>query len=237
MNKVEERGIPKEIEEKVAERNKTTELVFILDKSGSMTGMEQDTINGFNAMIEKQKSAEGKAIVSTVLFSNTSEILHDRKPLEEIAPLSEKDYQVGGFTALLDTIGKAITRIECAHLRARPEDVPAHTMFIITTDGLENASKEYPFRQIREMIRRQEEEAGWEFLFVGANIDAVETAARIGIRRERAANYRHDAEGTEMLYCAMSETVTNYRKCAAVRDDWADALDKKKGKKGTKNDG
>ena len=216
-------------------KNGITELVFIIDRSGSMSGLEKDTIGGFNAMIEKQKKEEGKVYVSTVFFANASKVIHDRRDLHEIEPMTERDYTVGGCTALLDAIGGAIRHIGNVHKYARPEDVPEHTMFIITTDGMENASVEYSSDRVKEMIRRQEEKYGWEFLFVAANIDAVETAARIGIRRERAANYRHDAEGTEMLYCAMSETVTNYRKCATVRDDWAESLGKKKGKKGGKN--
>ena len=210
------------------ERPELTELVFILDRSGSMSGLEQDTIGGFNAMIEKQKKEEGPAFVSTVLFANASKVLHDRVEVREVAPLTEKDYVVGGCTALLDAIGGAIHHIGNVHKYARPEDRPAHTIFIITTDGMENASCQYSSDKVKAMIRRQEEKYGWEFLFVAANIDAVETAERIGIRRERAANYRHDAEGTEKLYCTMSATVSNYRKNAAIADNWADELNEEK---------
>ena len=150
-----------------------TELVFILDKSGSMSGMDRDTIGGFNAMIEKQKEIPGKVYVSTVLFSNTSQVLHDRKTLEEIAPLTEKDYRVGGCTALLDAVGGAIKHIGNIHKYARKEDVPTRTMFIITTDGMENASRRYSYEKVKEMITRQKEKYGWEFLFLGANIDAA----------------------------------------------------------------
>ena len=204
--------------------NNTTELVFIIDRSGSMAGLEKDTIGGFNAMIEKQKREQGRALVSTVLFDNESKVLHDRVELREVEPLMEKDYVVGGCTALLDAIGGAIHHIGNVHKYARPEDRPAHTIFIITTDGMENASHQYSSDKVKAMIRRQEEKYGWEFLFVAANIDAVETAERIGIRRERAANYQHDAEGTERLYCTMSATVSSYRKNAAIDDNWAAEL-------------
>ncbi len=197
-------------------KNKVTELVFILDKSGSMAGMEKDTIGGFNAMIEKQKSIEGKVYVSTVLFSNYSEVLHDRKTLEEIKPLTEKDYQVGGCTALLDAIGGAIKHIGNIHKYARKEDIPDHTMFIITTDGMENASREYQNRQIKEMISKQEEQYGWEFLFLAANIDAAETAKHIGIRKERAVNY-NVKENTVEMFAEVSDTICSYRKESPIQ--------------------
>ena len=209
-------------------KNNITEIVFILDRSGSMSGFEADTIGGFNATIEKQKEQDGKVYVSTVLFDNISEVIHDRIDINEIKRMTRRDYQVGGCTALLDAIGGAIHHIGNIHKYARPEDIPEHTIFIITTDGMENASCQYGSDKVKKMIRRQEERYGWEFLFVAANIDAVETAERIGIRRERAANYRHDAEGTEKLYCAMSATVANYRTNAAVADNWSDALDEEK---------
>ena len=211
-------------------KNGITELVFILDRSGSMAGLESDTIGGFNAMIEQQKKLDGKVYVSTVLFSNYSKVIHDRKDLSEIEPMTDKDYTVGGCTALLDAIGGAIHHIGNVHKYARPEDVPEHTMFIITTDGMENASREYGSEKVKKMIRRQEERYGWEFLFVAANIDAVETAEHIGIRRERAANYRHDSEGTEKLYCAVSATVASYRKNASVDDNWAEGLNEEEKK-------
>jgi uncharacterized protein YegL len=198
MDNVEERGIPKEIQEQVKRKN-ATELVFILDKSGSMSGMEEDTIGGFNAMIKKQREVDGMVYVSTVLFSNVSQVLHDRIQLEEIKPLTKKDYQVDGCTALLDAIGRAIKHIANIHKYARKEDVPTRTVFVITTDGLENASREYNSKQIKEMIREQEEKFGWEFLFIAANIDAVETAETVGIRKERAVNYRVEEETVEMF--------------------------------------
>ena len=211
-------------------KNGITELVFIIDRSGSMAGLETDTIGGFNSMIEQQKELDGKVYVSTVLFSNYSKVIHDRADLHEIQPMTSKDYRVSGSTALLDAIGGAIHHIGNVHKYARPEDVPEKTMFIITTDGMENASREYSSEKVKQMIRRQEERYGWEFLFVAANIDAVETAEHIGIRRERAANYRHDSKGTETLYCAMSATVANYRKNARVADNWADELNKEEEK-------
>ena len=205
--------------------NGITEMVFIIDKSGSMAGLEADTIGGFNAMIEKQKEEDGKVYVSTVLFSNTSKVIHDRVDLAKVEPLNRRQYRVGGCTALLDAIGGAIHHIGNVHKYARPEDVPEKTIFLITTDGMENASQQYSSEKVKQMIRRQEERYGWEFVFVVANIDAVETAESIGIRRERAANYRQDAEGTEMLYCAMSEAVMSYRKGTKVSDDWAQNLE------------
>ena len=192
-----------------------TELVFILDKSGSMAGMEKDTIGGFNAMIEKQKALEGKVYVSTVLFSNRSEVLHDRKSLEEIEPLTEKDYQVGGCTALFDAIGGAIKHISNVHKYARKEDVPERTLFVITTDGMENASREYYNKQIKDMIRKQEEKYGWEFLFLAANMDAVEAAGSIGIKKERAVNYVVE-EDTVAMFEELGETISEYRTYSAM---------------------
>ena len=215
------------------EKNGTTELVFIIDRSGSMAGLEADTIGGFNSMIEKQKKIDGKAYVSTVLFDNYSEVIHDRIDIKNVAPMTDKEYSVRGCTALLDAIGGAIHHIGNVHKYARPEDVPEHTMFIITTDGMENASHDYSSDKVKEMIRRQEEKHGWEFIFVAANIDAVETAERIGIRRERAANYAHDRDGTAALYFAMGEAVAAVRTCKKLDDsDWRKSLDEKdKGKK------
>ncbi len=206
-------------------KNNVTELVFILDKSGSMSGMEKDTVGGFNAMIEKQKAQEGKAYVSTVLFSNRSEVLHDRKELANVEPLTEKDYCVGGCTALLDAIGDAVKHIGNIHKYARPEDVPERTIFLITTDGMENASRRYTSQQVKEMIRTQEEKYGWEFLFVAANIDAVETAESIGIRKERAANYCVEKD-TKIVFTEMSNTIGHYRKTGAIPQGWAENIEK-----------
>ena len=206
-------------------KNGLTEMVFIIDKSGSMAGMEEDTVGGFNAMIEKQKKLDGKCYVSTVLFSNRSSVLHDRIDIQKIEPLSEREYCVGGGTALLDAIGGAIHHIGNVHKYARNEDVPEHTIFVITTDGMENASCEYDSERVKQMIRRQEERYGWEFLFVAANIDAVETARNIGIRRERAANYKQTREGTHKVYEAVEYAMCSLRCEAPLGDEWKEKLD------------
>ncbi len=205
-------------------KNGITEMVFIIDRSGSMAGMETDTIGGFNAMIEKQKQLEGTCYVSTVLFANESAVLHDRKSIKEIAPLTERDYYVGGGTALLDAIGGAIHHIGNIHKYARNEDVPEHTIFVITTDGMENASHQYDSARVKHMIRRQEERYGWEFLFVAANIDAVETARNIGIRRERAGNYKQTREGTQCVYEAAEYAIRTMRCNAPLGDEWKEKL-------------
>ena len=215
-------------------RNNITELVFILDRSGSMAGLESDTIGGFNAMIEKQKKEEGECYISTVLFDNVSEVLHDRVRLSDIKSMTDKEYTVRGCTALIDAIGSAIHHIGNIHKYARPEDVPEHTMFIITTDGMENASQRYSSEQVKRMIERQKEKYGWEFLFIGANIDAVEAAKRYGINEDRAVNYNADAKGTGILYESVACAVTNVRKCAPLDNSWRENLDvdyKKRGKK------
>ena len=200
--------------------NNITEIVFILDRSGSMSGLEKDTIGGFNAMIEKQKKQDGKAYVSTVLFDHESVVLHDRLPLEQIKPMTEDDYTVRGCTALLDTIGGAVKHIGNIHKYARPEDVPEHTMFVITTDGLENASRKYNSRDIKRLIESKKEE-GWEFLFIGANIDAIETANDYGISADRAVNYNADSQGTGVVFEAVSETVAKFRGGQKVAPCWS----------------
>ena len=207
-------------------KNNVTELVFILDRSGSMAGLEADTIGGFNSMIDKQKKLDGKVMVSTVLFDNDTEVLHDRIDIQNIEPMTDEQYNVRGCTALLDAIGGAIHHIGNIHKYARPEDVPEHTMFIITTDGQENASHNYTFDHVKKMIRRQEERYGWEFLFVAANIDAVETASSIGIRSERAANYNYSKKGTRNLYDAVDSAVTSMRNCEEPNERWKDELNK-----------
>lgn len=200
--------------------NNITEIVFILDRSGSMSGLEKDTIGGFNAMIEKQKKQDGKAYVSTVLFDHESVVLHDRLPLEQIKPMTEDDYTVRGCTALLDAIGGAVKHIGNIHRYARPEDVPEHTMFVITTDGLENASRKYNSRDIKRLIESKKEE-GWEFLFIGANIDAIETANDYGISADRAVNYNADSQGTGVVFEAVSETVAKFRGGQRVAPCWS----------------
>ncbi len=192
-------------------KNNITELVFIIDKSGSMSGFEADTVGGFNSTVEKQKKEEGRAYISTVLFDNYSKVVHDRVDINKIAPMTLDDYRVGGCTALLDAIGDAIHHIGNVHKYAREEDVPEHTVFVITTDGMENASRRYSSEEIKRKIQRQTEKYGWEFIFLAANIDAVETASRIGIRRERAANYRQTSEGYDDCYFAMSEAISCMR--------------------------
>ena len=185
--------------------NQVTEMVFILDKSGSMSGFEGDTIGGFNSMIERQRKVEGKAYVSTVLFSNHSIVIHDRVDINDVKPLTLDDYHVGGGTALLDAIGEAIRHIGNVHKYARPEDVPERTAFIITTDGMENASHRYDSETVKSQIKQKSEKYGWEFIFLAANIDAVETAGNIGIRRERAMNFKQTHSGVAHNYSAMSD--------------------------------
>ena len=207
-------------------KNNITELVFILDRSGSMSGLEKDTIGGFNSMIEKQKKQEGECYVSTVLFDNESEVVNDRIKLSEIKPMTEDDYYVRGCTALIDAIGGAIHHIGNIHKYARPEDVPEHTMFIITTDGMENASQRYTSDRVKQMIERQKEKYGWEFLFIGANIDAVETAAQYGINSDRAVNYHADEKGTKILYATVSESICQMRANASLQADWSEEINK-----------
>lgn len=202
-----------------------TELVFILDRSGSMQGLESDTIGGFNAMLEKQKKQPGEAFVSTVLFDDETQVLHDRLRLNKVKPITEKDYYVRGCTALLDAVGGAIHHIGNIHKYARPEDVPAHTLFVITTDGMENASRRYAARQVKEMIRRQKEKYGWEFLFLGANIDAVETAGRLGICPDRAVNYHSDNTGTRLNYQVVGQAVAAVRGNVPLNEHWKDAIE------------
>lgn len=203
-----------------------TELVFILDRSGSMSGLEGDTIGGFNSLIEKQKGVDGQCYVSTVLFANASHVLYDRVPLDQVRPMTPADYTVGGCTALLDAIGDAVQHIGNIHKYARSEDVPERTMFIITTDGMENASHRHTAQQVKAMIQRQQERYGWEFLFLAANIDAVETAGRMGIAPERAVDYRPDSQGTRVLYDTVAETVCAARMGAPLADGWSDAIKK-----------
>ena len=197
-----------------------TEIVFILDRSGSMAGLESDTIGGFNSMIAKQKQTEGEALVSTVLFDNVCEVLHDRVNIQKIAPMTERDYTVRGCTALLDAIGGAIHHIGNVHKYAREEDVPEHTLFVITTDGMENASRRYSAEKVKQMIERQKTKYGWEFLFLGANIDAVETARHFGIGADRAANYRCDSKGTALNFEVLSETISMVRQNAPLDANW-----------------
>ncbi len=196
-------------------RKGLTEVVFILDRSGSMAGLERETIGGFNSLLEKQKKEEGEALISTVLFDNVSEVLHDRVPVSRIAPMTDKEYYVRGCTALLDAVGGAIHHIGNVHKYAREEDRPEKTLFVITTDGLENASHHYSAKHVREMIQRQKERYGWEFLFLGANIDAVREAAKFGIDEACAVDYHCDSAGTELNYEVLSEAVSQVRSSSA----------------------
>ena len=206
-------------------KNNISELVFILDRSGSMSGLEGDTIGGFNSLIEKQKSIEGRCFVTTVLFDSDFERIHDRVDLSEIPAMTEKDYYVRGCTALLDAIGSTIRHIAKIHKYARPEDVPEHTTFVIMTDGMENASRRFDSDTVKKMIELEKEKYGWEFLFLAANIDAVETASRVGIRADRAANYRADKRGTAVVYEAVSETLLHARAGSPIAADWSRKID------------
>ncbi len=194
-------------------RENLTEVVFILDRSGSMSGLERDTIGGYNSLIEKQKKEEGEVYISTVLFDDKTEVLHDRVSLDKIKPMTEDDYYVRGCTALLDAVGGAIHHIGNVHKYAREEDRPAKTLFIITTDGQENSSKQYTYEKVKKMVERQKKKYGWEFLFLGANIDAIAEAGRFGIRPSCAVNYECDSEGTEVNYRALSKAVSAARAC------------------------
>ena len=202
-----------------------TELVFILDRSGSMAGLEGDTIGGFNAMIEKQKKEPGQALVSTVLFDNETQVIHDRVDLQQIEPLTGQDYYVRGCTALLDAVGGAIHHIGNIHKYAREEDRPEHTLFVITTDGMENASRRYDYDRVKAMIERQRQKYGWEFLFLGANMDAAAEAARFGIDADFAANYHADAQGTAVIYEAVSEAVCSFRASKPMEKNWRQRID------------
>ena len=209
-----------------------TELVFILDRSGSMSGLEKDTIGGFNAMIEKQKREDGQALVSTVLFDNESMVIHDRLPLDRVPPLTEREYYTRGCTALLDAVGGAIHHIGNIHKYARKEDVPEKTLFIITTDGYQNASRRYDYEKVRHMIQHEKEKYGWEFLFLGANIDAAAEAKRFGIDADRAVTYKCDAAGTALNYDVISEAVCHVRAPRHLDAGWKSRIDEDVRKRG-----
>ncbi len=195
-----------------------TEIVYILDRSGSMSGLEKDTIGGFNSMIKKQRETSEDAIVSTVLFDHIREVLHDRVPIDRIEKMTEDDYYVRGSTALLDAVGYAIHHIGNVHKYARDEDRPAKTIFVITTDGLENSSTRYSYSQVKKMIKRQQKKYGWEFIFVGANIDAYEEASRFGIRRDRTANYINDDIGTAKVYTGVARAVCSVMMAESIEN-------------------
>lgn len=212
-----------------------TEIVFILDRSGSMNGLEKDTIGGFNSTIEKQKKEAGEAFVSTLLFDSEMEVLHDRVPLASVAPLTDREYYARGCTALLDAIGGAIHHIGNVHKYAREEDRPEKTIFVITTDGIENASSKYTSERVKQMIERQKEKYGWEFIFLGANIDAVETAKSFGISEDRAANYVNDGEGIEVMYSAQCCLMSDLRKNRVNERAWKAKVDADYKRRGRQN--
>lgn len=206
-------------------KNNITEMVFILDRSGSMQGLEKDTIGGFNSMIEKQKELDGECYVSTILFDDRSEVLHDRVKLSSVPKMTEKDYFVRGCTALLDAVGGAIHHIGNIHKYARPSDVPGKTIFVITTDGMENASRCYSAHDVKRMIEKEKEKYGWEFLFIGANIDAGLEAEKIGIDRNRSVNYTASPRCTANLYNVVEKTVRNYRQRSVIDENWSDDIE------------
>ena len=202
-----------------------TEIVFILDRSGSMSGLEGDTIGGFNSVIEKQKKVEGNALVSTILFDHESLVLHDRIPLEKIEPLTEEDYEVRGSTALLDAVGDAVHHIKTIHKYAREEDVPEKTLFIITTDGMENASHKFDYKTIKKLVKQQQK-AGWEFIFMGANIDAIQVAGSIGIKSSRAVNFHNDEVGIKKSFAALGAAIHSVRYSESLDvPQWRKAVD------------
>lgn len=203
-----------------------TEIVFILDRSGSMSGLEADTIGGFNSMIMKQRHERGEALVTTVLFDDRAEVIHDRVPIEGVAPITRNDYYVRGCTDLLDAVGTAIERIGTIHKYARREDVPERTLFIITTDGMENASRQYGYNDVKRMIERQKRRFGWEFIFLGANIDAGAVGERMGISRDHSAEYYNDSQGAALNYEVMSEAISAVRCCKApLSANWKNRID------------
>lgn len=211
-----------------------TEIVFILDRSGSMSGLEADTVGGFGSMLKEQKQKEGEALVSTVLFNQESQVIHDRVDIRRVEPMTEREYRVGGTTALLDAVGGAVHHIGNIHKYARQEDVPEHTLFVITTDGMENASRYYTADRVREMIERQKSRYGWEFLFLGANIDAVKTAGSFGIDQDHAVNYHCDREGTRLNFQVLGQAVSSVRCAAPLGSAWKESIEKdyKKRKRG-----
>ena len=202
-----------------------TELVFILDRSGSMAGLEKDTIGGFNAMLKKQKEVEGECRITTVLFDNQINILHDRLDIQAIGSLTEKDYQVGGSTALLDAIGSTINKIGNVQKHSSHEHRASKVLFVIITDGEENSSREFSSQRIKKMIEHQMKKYNWEFIFLGANIDAVETSKMYGIRPDRTQNYHADAKGVNLNFDVMSKTVANFRMNASIDKDWKDQIE------------
>lgn len=202
-----------------------TEMVFILDRSGSMAGLESDTIGGFNSLVEKQKKEPGEALLSVVLFDDRTEVIYDRVDIKKAEPMTDRQYYVRGTTALLDAVGQAIHHIGNVHKYAREEDRPAKTVFVITTDGMENASRMYSAGEVKRMIEHEKEKYGWEFLFLGANIDAVETAGRFGIDSSRAVRYHSDSRGTRLNYETLSGAIRDLRAEAAIPESWKEEIE------------
>jgi hypothetical protein len=215
-------------------KKELTELVFILDRSGSMSGLESDTIGGYNGLLAKQKNETGEAVVTTVLFDDRFELLHDRLDLREILPMTEQEYYVRGTTALLDAVGITISKIVDQTKRTPKEEQPGHTLFVITTDGMENASREYSYEQVRHMIEHQKSRYGWEFLFLGANIDAAAVAEQFGVSKDFAADFHADSEGTRLNYSVLSDTVSDLRASRALNKDWKKRIEEDYKKRGGK---
>ncbi|MCR5295477.1 MAG: VWA domain-containing protein [Lachnospiraceae bacterium] len=197
-------------------RKGLTEVVFILDRSGSMSGLEADTIGGYNSMLSRQKKEEGEAVISTILFDDQTEILHDRKSLDQVEPITDKDYYVRGCTALLDAVGGAIHHIGKVHKEMPEEERPEKTLFIITTDGMENSSRQYSYDKVKKMVEKKKKKHHWEFIFLGANIDAVEVAGRFGVAANRAVRYECDSAGTALNFDVMSKMVSRARACESA---------------------
>lgn len=193
-----------------------TEIVFILDRSGSMGGLEADTIGGYNSMLKKQKKEDGEAIISTVLFDDKIETLHDRKKLEHVEQITDKEYFVRGCTALLDAVGQTIHHIHKVQKDAPEDEEPEKTLVIITTDGMENASREYSYDKVKKMVEKMKKKEHWEFIFLGANIDAVEVAGRFGVAANRAVRYECDSAGTALNFNVMSKLVSRARTCGSA---------------------
>lgn len=209
-----------------------TELVFILDKSGSMSGLESDTIGGYNSMLEKQKAVAGDCHITTVLFDNDYELLHDRIDIRAVSPITEKEYQIGGSTALFDAIGRTVHKIGNAQKHTAEGYRAEKVMFVIITDGYENSSREYTAERIRAQIERQKTKYGWEFIFLGANIDAVEAAGRFGISADRAQNYHADREGVDLNFRVISQAVATFRESTEMPEGWNDEIQKDYKKRG-----
>lgn len=214
---------------------KITELVFILDRSGSMSGLEQDTIGGYNAMLEKQKGIKGAAQITTVLFDNNYELLHDRIDIRAVSPITEKEYYVGGSTALLDAIGRTINKICNAQKHTAKDYRADKVLFVITTDGMENASREYDYSKIKAMVEGQKSKYGWEFIFLGANIDAIDIARRFGIAPDRAQNYHSDSEGTRLNYDVTAQAIVSFRETGIIAENWGDEIREDYVRRGGKN--